>query len=130
MRREVNFQTSTEAAIGGVLWCEKVVLGNFAKFTRKHLCQSFSKKLNTSGRLLLYPVGGSFPDILCAQSFNLLVKLQVINSNKAAETICKSQKKGRILATNCIVFLQMVATFYATEFILFLITETWLNRLN
>ena len=88
---------------------------------------SFLIKLNTSKRLFLYPVGGSFPDFLYVQSFNLLVKLQVINLNKAAETTCKSQKKkkkgGRILANNCIVFFQMFATFYATEFTLFLIKD-------
>ena len=88
---------------------------------------SFLIKLNTSKRLFLYPVGGSFPDFLYVQSFNLLVKLQVINLNKAAETTCKSQKKkkksGRILANNCIVFFQMFATFYATEFTLFSIKD-------
>ena len=88
--------------------------------------EPFLKKLNASGRLLPYPVGGSFPDFLCVQSFNLLVKLQVINLNKAAETICKSQKKsGRISANNYTVFFQMFAKFYATEFILFLIKETF-----
>ena len=39
MKRESNFQTSTEAATEGVLWYEKVVLRNFAKFTGKHLYQ-------------------------------------------------------------------------------------------
>ena len=83
-------------------------------------------ELNTSGRLLLNPVGGCFPHFDCVQSFNLLLKLQVINLNKAAEIICKSKKKsGRISANNCTVLFQMFATFYATEFILFLIKETF-----
>ena len=55
--------------------------------------EPFLKKLNTSGRLLLNPVGGCFPHFLCVQSFNLLLKLHVINLNKAAEIICKSKKK-------------------------------------
>ena len=87
---------------------------------------SFLKELNTSGRLLLSPVGGSLPDFLCVQSFNLFIKLQVINLNNATGTICKSQKKsGRIVADNCIVFFQMFATCYATEFISFLIKESF-----
>ena len=159
MRRESNFQTSTEAATEGVLWYEKVVLRNFAKFTGKHLYQglffdkvaglrpttlskkklwhrcfpvNFAKFLRTtflqniSERLLLHPVGGSFPDFLCVQSFNLLVKLLVIDLNKAAKTICKSQNNsGRILANNCMVFFQIFATFYATGFTLFLIKESF-----
>ena len=40
MRRELNFQKSTEAATGGGLWFEKAVLRNFANFTGKHPCQS------------------------------------------------------------------------------------------
>ena len=56
MSRELDFQTSTETATRGVLWCEKNVIRNFARYTGKHQRQSllFNKVAQGSGLQLYY----------------------------------------------------------------------------